>query len=299
MTELKYNRIIKRFLLILFFLALLPVGCSVESGNTESDNTESDNTESGNTEPSNGTTWIQTTQLIQYDADGTTEYSRSESVYDTEGKLIGSKTYGNGVLLLQDRDYQYSGRTATYWQDGYSNGSLTSSYKYKVTYWDKNWIQTTQFIIYNLDGTTEYSRLESSYDTEGKPMGSNRYINGVLLSQTRDYQYSGRTVTYWQDAFSNGSLTSSYKNKVTYWDKNWIQTTLWIQYAADGTTEYSRLESSYDTEGKPIGSKTYLNGVLLLQARDYQYSGRTATYWQDAYPNGSLTSSYKCKIVFR
>jgi len=162
-----------------------------------------------------------------------------------------------------------------------------------------DWIQTTLLITAAEYGTTGQSRIETTYDTEGKQIGYKHYSNGELLAQYRDYQYNGRTATYWFDSYSGGSLQSSFKKQTTYSDKNWIQSTLYITYAEDGTTEQSRGETTYDTEGRIIGSKHYSNGELSLHFRDYQYNGRTATYWYDSYYGGSLQLTFKIQATYK
>ena len=243
--------------------------------------------------------WIQPTLQIRYATDGVTEQLRAEYTYDSEGKRTGYKNYVNGALTIQYRDIQYNGRTATYWSDIYSNGNLQSSNKCKTTYYDTNWIQTTLYIQYATDGVTEQIRQEYTYDSEGKQTGYKNYSNGVLTNQYRDYQYNGRTLTYWSDTYSNGNLQSSNKWKATYGDKNWIRRTLQIQYATDGVTEQVRQEYTYDSEGREIGFKHYNNGVLASQYRDIQYNGRTATFWDDTYSGGNVYLSNKWKRIYR
>ena len=243
--------------------------------------------------------WIQTTLSITYAEDGTTEQSRVETTYDVEGRQIGYKQYSNGELIMELRDYQYNGRTATYWYDYYSSGSLQWTLKNQSTYSERNWIQTTLGITYAEDGITEQSRIETSYDTEGRQIGYKQYSSGELIMEFRDYQYNGRTATYWYDYYSGGSLQWTLKNKTTYSEKNWIQTTLGITYAEDGTTEQSRIETNYDTEGRQISYKQYSNGELIMELRDYQYNGRTATYWYDYYSGGNLQWSLKNNTTYK
>ena len=154
-----------------------------------------------------------------------------------------------------------------------------------------DWIQMTQFIQYAANGVTETFRYEYNYDAAGREMGYNYYYNGMLSNKTRDYQYNGRTVIYWLDNYSGGNLQSSNKVQKTYCDKNWIQTTLSIQYAANGVTETYRVETDYDNDGRETGYRQYQNGVLLIQYRNYQYNGRTLTHWMDVYSGGNTSSS--------
>ena len=239
--------------------------------------------------------WIQMTQYITYDANGN-EATRMEYTYDTEGRETGYKSFNNGTLTQQYRDYQYNGRTITCWLDTYTSGSVSASGKIQRTYSDLNWIQLTQQIQYATNGT-EFSRMEYTYDTEGRETGYKYFLNGTLYYQFRDYQHNGRTITCWYDFFVSGSSISSFKFQRTYSDLNWIQITQQIQYAANGT-EASRMEYTYDTEGRETGYKSFGIGPVY-QYRDYQYNGQTITCWFDTYTSGSLSSSSKIQRTYR
>jgi hypothetical protein len=240
--------------------------------------------------------WIQMTQYITYAANGT-EASRTEYTYDTEGRETGYKYFSNGTLSQQYRDYQYNGRTITCWGDTYTAGSVSSSGKIQRTYSDLNWIQLTQQIQYATNGT-ELSRMEYTYDTEGRETGYKYFLNGTTLySQFRDYQNNGRTITCWYDMYIGGSIVSG-KIQRTYSDLNWIQITQQIQYDANGT-ESNRMEYTYDTEGRETGYKSFGIGPVSYQYRDYQYNGQTIICWFDMYTSGSVNSSFKIERTYR
>ena len=164
-----------------------------------------------------------------------------------------------------------------------------------------DWIQQTLYVQYAADDVTEASRIETNLDDEGRQTGYRTYSNGTLSSQGRDYQLNGRTNTYWMDVYSGGNISSSNKYQMTYSDKNWIQMTRYVQYAADGATEVYRSETDLDDDGKQTGYRTYSNGTLSSQRRNYQYNGRTVTYWQDRYTTIDIShlpsGTYLVRIV--
>ena len=242
--------------------------------------------------------WMYQTLYVKYAEDGVTETSRSESDYNDEGRVIGIWMYLNGTLYLQYRDYQYNELTATYWHDSYSGGNLSSSRKVQVTYHDKNWMRWSRHITYAEDGVTEAGRMEYDYDNDGRETGYRSYSNGTLYLQYRDYQYNELTTTYWYDIYSGGNVSLSTKIQRTYSDKNWIQQTLYIQYASDGVTEAGRVETDYDNDGRETGYRSYVNGTLSLQYSNYQYNGRTITCWIDTYSGGNVTSSTKLERTY-
>ncbi len=270
-----------------------------DAENPADPNTPDDPDNPDNPTVTNQYDWIQTTQQITYAADGVSEASRQEITYDADGRETGMKYYANGVLTHQYRDYQYNGRTVTFWNDVYSNGNVQTSIKNQRTYSEKNWIQITQYITYAADGVTEAVHQEITYDADGRETGMKSYANGVLMFQYRDYQHNGRTITFWNDVYSNGNVQTSIKNQRTYSEKNWIQATQNITYTAEGMTEASRQEITYDADGRETGMKYYANGVLIHQYRDYQYNGRTVTLWFDFYLEGSLQSTTKIQRTYR
>lgn len=76
--------------------------------------------------------WVKPTFYITYKADGVTEATRAEYVYDNEGRVTNYKSYNNGQLLLEYRDYVYSGNEYTCYQDQYSGGALIATTKMKA-----------------------------------------------------------------------------------------------------------------------------------------------------------------------
>jgi hypothetical protein len=243
--------------------------------------------------------WIQTTLEVNYAADGVTEAGRFETDYDSDGKEIGYRYFLEGNLYIERRDYQYNGKTATIWVDTYNGGVLQSTRKAEITYIHSNWIQTTQYIIYDLDGVTEFNRSQYVYDSQGRTVGYKYFVNGALIWDYRDYQYNGRTANYFSDHYSGGNVSSSNKSIITYGQNNWIQIEEAVDYDSDGVTAISRTEKNYDGDGRLLRHKYYLNGQLYWDYHDYQYAGRTAQYVADFYPiNGGAVDSYNRSVTY-
>jgi hypothetical protein len=79
----------------------------------------------------------------------------------------------------------------------------------------------------------------------------------------------------------------------------WNKIDYYVSYKADGVTEASRQEYTYDTEGRTIGLKVYQDGVLTQQLRNYTYVGNEATYYSDYYTSaGVLLYSNKTKTGY-
>jgi len=72
-----------------------------------------------------------------------------------------------------------------------------------------------------------------------------------------------------------------------------------VTYEADGVTEASRQEYTYDAEGRCIGYKFYSKGLLNIETRNYVYSGNECTSYTDYYTtSGTLYSTSKAKTLY-
>ena len=78
--------------------------------------------------------WNKMDYMVQYEADGVTERSRTEYKYDSEGRPIEFKMYMSGNLASVNRDYIYNGNEVTYYMDSYTGGVVTSTSKMVVGY---------------------------------------------------------------------------------------------------------------------------------------------------------------------
>lgn len=95
------------------------------------------------------------------------------------------------------------------------------------------------------------------------------------------------------------NTTNTINNDTTIIQKlKWQKLNYLVTYKADGVTEQQRLEYKYDSEGRIIEYKLFLNGQLSSVQRDYVYIGNEATYFQDSYVNGTLTTTIKAKVGY-
>lgn len=82
----------------------------------------------------NNAKWLKSKTFIQYAADGVTETYKSETFYDSEGRINWVNDYTNGVKTSQNRDYSYNGDECTYYADYMPGGVLSQSVKTKIVY---------------------------------------------------------------------------------------------------------------------------------------------------------------------
>lgn len=160
--------------------------------------------------------WIRIKESISYNSNNLDTTSMEQYEYDSEGREIGHTTTSYGYVIYQSRDYVYNGKEVTFYSDYYSFGVLFSSIKQKRVYCDDSWIRIKTFVSY-YPNDLESDRIEYEYDNEGRETGFTRTTDGVLSFQRRDYVYNGKEVTFYNDNYSDGVLTSSLKQKRIYY----------------------------------------------------------------------------------
>lgn len=93
--------------------------------------------------------------------------------------------------------------------------------------------------------------------------------------------------------------TTTTNNTTVKETAKWIRQNYAITYKADGVTEDTRNEYSYDSEGRPTEVVGYSDGVISYKQKGYIYSGDECTYTLELYTNGSLYSTKKAKVGFK
>ena len=173
-------------------------------------------TQSASTESLDPVKWLKYIALIAYAADGITEASKTIYTYDIHGRETGRKSYSNGIIYLEQRNYSYSGKEAIYYHDDYINGILSSSRKCKVVFFDDHYYKLTSSVSYAADGITEASKTIYTYDIHGRQTGRKSYSNGIIYLEQRNYSYSGKEAIYYHDDYTSGVLNVTKCKTVFY-----------------------------------------------------------------------------------
>ena len=160
-----------------------------------------------------------------------------------------------------------------------------------------NWWKYTTYIIYDEDGAESY-KYEYSYDSEGRETGYKKYEDGDVVDEKKNYDYTGKLLTYVTTYITSTGETSTTKYKKIYLDDNWVRISSEITYAPDGTTEERKSEYTYDSEGRETGYSYYYEKELTEKHKDYVYDGTTVVYYVDKYSSGSVSSSVKHKKTY-
>jgi hypothetical protein len=163
--------------------------------------------------------WSKPDTILTYSADGLTETGRTEYSYDSQYRKIGIVKKLKSLVVSKSLNYNYSVKSVDYTTINFAlNGDTISKTKYKETYFDGNGLKLQSRIVYASDNTTEDSKLENSYDSVGRLVESSNYGKNILLiSKSRDYQYSGKEVTFLTDYYTNKVVNSTDKKKYIYY----------------------------------------------------------------------------------
>lgn len=89
-------------------------------------------------------------------------------------------------------------------------------------------------------------------------------------------------------------------NNTTVSNAKWIKTYSSILYDSTGNIEKSRVETTYDAQGRTTGVLVYTNGVLTNKSYNYIYNGDNCTSTGISYDlNGNITGKYISKTLYK
>lgn len=206
-----------------------------------------------------------------YDANGTVVFG-CEYLYDANGICIGDKTY-EGSRLVSEQAFQLD-------KEGNQTTAKHISYNADGSY---NCIEYDEYGnevlegYYDATGTPETElRYENQYDAEGHRTFRRIYKDGRLTEEMEflfgsddsgEWSRSGKTTIYHED----GTKTVSDSDPDGAWSSE-------ITYNADGSVMEDRYyEYLTDESGEAIGSKGYLNSVLVEEVQSIRNESGAAT----------------------
>lgn len=156
---------------------------------------------------------------IMYEENGISEYSNMTYNYDSQGREIGFAYYLQGKLIQENKNYTYNNKECTYTYNSYTDSKLQLSRKFKVVYYDNSWNRgkLVSSIMYEENGTSEYSNMTYNYDSQGREIGFTNYLQGKLIQEFKNYSYNNKECTYTYNYYNNGTLNTTQKYKVLYY----------------------------------------------------------------------------------
>lgn len=284
----------KNILYLLFAFSTILISCKDDESVTEDKDTNiSENSSSSDSR------WSSLISYTEYSDTSDVEIRKDLYKYDSQGRVIGVKSYEDGKLSSEKKDYVYSENELTCTRETYTNDTVSNSYKIVRVYDAANLLSE----IHYRAGTNEESyKLLYEYDSQEREISVKTYINGMLLNEQKNYSYSNNKITYNEYEYphpliyENGATADCYKvERVNYDNYRFKSLT---RYQISPLTEADKAIYEYDSEGKEIGFKVYNFGQLSWEQRDYIYNGKEVIFYYDKYSNGVLSSTKKIKKVY-
>lgn len=240
--------------------------------------------------------------IIIYNNDSISENTNKTYTYDNLGREIGFTSYLQGKLVQEFKNYSYNNKECSYTLNNYSENKLVSTRKCKVVYYDNSWNRgkLVSSIMYEENGTSEYSNISYNYDSQGREIGFTFYHLGKLTQEFKNYSYNSKECTYTFDNYIENKLQSTRKCKVVYYDNSLCRSKLVndILFEENDTGEYLNMTYSYDSQGREIGFTHYSQGNLIREFKNYSYNNKECTYTCNYYSNGTFFWSQKYKVLY-
>lgn len=222
-----------------------------------------------------------------------------ETEYDDDNKIVSMITKTNGQKSMESVDYKYGDKTRSYTVNMYMNGNLTQSTNYNDTFADDIYRNMLVSEMKNDIGDDNgIRRFEWTYDDKGRIIGMKHFLNGVLQSEQREYVWTPNSCEYVEETFlpfpSMQHVSKQFK------DDNYVQNILEIhKMDMNGMQSESRNEYQYDDDGNIISSKSYSNGELFTEWKDYSWGDKKSTHTEIMYMNGTPMSTTEVTQYFK
>ena len=217
--------------------------------------------------------------------------SKTEITYDDDNHIISMVSYMNGQKLMEMIDYTYSDRKRTHIANNYSHGEIMMSSKVTDTFADdiyRNMLVSERET--EMAGNKSVTRYEWIYDDQGRIIGMKEFLDGQLQMEQKEYVWTPNSCEYIEERL----LPFPSVTKVTkqFQDEHYVQNVLEI-HASDrnGVKTEFRTECQYDDNGNLISLKSYLNGQLSSEWKDYNWGDKKSSHTVISYMNGNPTST--------
>ena len=209
----------------------------------------------------------------------------SKTDYNDNGNIISMVITTNGEKTMETIDYQYGDREMSNVSNNYLNGQKISTSKTHNTYADDFYrnisvseIESEQF------GNTSNLRIEWTYDDQGRMTGMKQFLNGELLSESTDFVWTPNSCEY--ITYSYSPIQSVDKVSKKFQDENYVQNVLEIHNIdMNGVSMENKNECTYDNDGNLTSMKSYSNGQLTMEFKDYVWGDKKNTHEEVMYMN--------------
>lgn len=214
----------------------------------------------------------------------------TETTYDEKDRISSMTIKTNGQKIMEFIDYNYGDKTRNYTVNNFLNGNLSASTIHNDTFADDIYRNMLTSESKNkLADDNSVQLMEWTYDDNGRIIGMKQYLNGVLQSEQRDYVWTTNSCEYVEETFlpfpSISHVSKQFK------DNYYVQNILEIhKIDRNGMQSESRNETKYDDDGNIISFKSFDNGELSFEWKDYVWGDNKSTHTEIMYINGNPMS---------
>mgnify|MGYP003288418835 CR=1 FL=1 len=216
---------------------------------------------------------------------------RTETTYDDNFLITSIVSYSNGQKTLELYDYVYGDRTRLHKSKTYMNGQCLTSQEYTDTFIDDFYRNMSlSEITTTTAGTTSNERIEYTYDDQGRIIGMKHYVNGELHIEQLNYVWTPNSCEYESITYAPFPSTSKVSKK--FIDEFYVQNVCEIHITTmNGFQTENRSEFTYDDNGNLTSMKSYLNGTLSMEWKDYVWGNKMNKHTEIMYMNGTPIST--------
>lgn len=213
--------------------------------------------------------------------------TRTETKYDDNNNIISIITTNNGQPMMELVDYVYGDRTLSYVTNSYMNGQKTSTIKTSNQYADDFYRNiAVSEIVMDMLGNTSNQKLEWNYDDQGRVTGMKQYADGQLQSEEKNYVWTPNSCEY--EIITYAPIASTQKVSKKFQDDHYVQNVLEIrEMDMNGFKTEIKNEYTYDNDGNLTSSKSYTNGDLTSEWKDYNWGDKKSSHTEIMYMNGA------------
>lgn len=213
--------------------------------------------------------------------------TRTETTYDDNNHITKILVTTNGQPTLETTDFNYGNRTMSNVSNSYMNGQKLSTTKTSNQYADDFYRNTSIAEIETEGfGNTTKQRNEWSYDEQGRIIGMKQFQDGQLQKEQKDYVWTPNSCEYVEISYF--PIASTQKVTKKFQDENYVQNILEVhEIDMNGVKMENKNEYTYDPDGNLTSMKSFSNGQLTMEWKDYKWGDKKNTHTEVMYMNGT------------
>lgn len=216
--------------------------------------------------------------------------TRTETTYDENFLVTSITSFTNGQKTLEHCDYVYGDRTRVHKANTYMNGQCTSSQVHTDSFIDDFYRNMSVSEITPATGNSPVQRNEFIYDDQGRIVGMKQYVDGVLQSEQFNYVWTPNSCEY--ESITHHPFQSTDKVSKLFSDENYVQNVCEIHITTiNGFQTETKTECTYDENGNITSMKSFQNGQLNMEWKDYVWGDKMNTHTIIMYMNGTPFST--------